>query len=167
MKVVDELDPQQYKVTDIELIHFLKYFDHTYMDKTKPKGPDYLIMDNFLENFELNVADLLYARREAEEISTEFCTNDIGTEQRCDLLFWIKGVSDEYSLTSFKKIYKSVAALKPLANEFSQSAWGDKSLYVDEEEIVVARYNGASNKEQHYLRHKDSYMRDENNKIHG
>ena len=66
MKVIDALDPQQHKVTDIELIHFLKYFDHTYMDKTKPKGPDYLIMDNFLENFELNVADLLYARREAE-----------------------------------------------------------------------------------------------------
>ena len=60
-----------------------------------------------------------------------------------------------------------MAALKPLVNEFSQSAWGDHSLHVDEEEIVVARYNGASNKEQHYLRHKDSYIRDENNKIHG
>ena len=75
MKVIDELDPQQNKVTDIELIHFMKYFDHTYMNKNWPKGPDYLVMDNFLENFELKVADLLYARREAEDISTKVCTN--------------------------------------------------------------------------------------------
>ena len=53
----------------------MKYFDHTYMNKNWPKGPDYLVMDNFLENFELKVADLLYARREAEEISTKVCTN--------------------------------------------------------------------------------------------
>ena len=50
------------------------------MDKNKPKGPDYLVMDNFFMNFDLNIADLLYARREAEDISTKVCTNDIGTE---------------------------------------------------------------------------------------
>ena len=52
-------------------------------------------------------------------------------------------------------------------NEYSLSNWGDKSLRIDTEEIVVARYNGASNKDQHYLRHKDSYMHDKNNEIHG
>ena len=36
-------------------------------------------------------------------------------------------------------------------------------MRVDDEELVVARYNGASNKNQYYLRHKDSYMRDPNN----
>ena len=47
-------------------MNFLKYFDHTFMDKSKPKGLDYLIMDDFFEIFDLNETDLLYARREAE-----------------------------------------------------------------------------------------------------
>ena len=130
-------------------------------------------MDDFYEIFALNEDDLLYARSEAEEIWTSICKDEIKIEQRCDLLFWIKGFSDQKSaeypnpLTSFYNIYEPIANLKLLANEISQSEWGDKSLIVDDEDIVVAHYNGASNKEQHYLRHKDSYIRDENNRIHG
>ena len=52
-------------------------------------------------------------------------------------------------------------------NEFSQLEFGDKTLRVDEEEIVVTRLNGASFKNQKYLQHKDSYMHDKNNEIHG
>ena len=52
-------------------------------------------------------------------------------------------------------------------NEFSQLEFGDKTLRVDEEEVVVTRLNGASFKNQKYLRHKDSYMHDKNNEIHG
>ena len=59
MKIVDELDPQKNKVTDTELMNFLKYFDHTYMDRSKPKGLDYLIMDDFFEIFNLNEDNLL------------------------------------------------------------------------------------------------------------
>ena len=32
---------------------------------------------------------------------------------------------------------------------------------------MLTRYNGASNKEQNYQRHKDSYKRSKNNEIHG
>ena len=32
---------------------------------------------------------------------------------------------------------------------------------------MVSQYNGSSNKEQKYHRHKDSYYRDKNNEIQG
>ena len=49
----------------------------------------------------------------------------------------------------------------------SQAEAGDKSLRVDEEEFLISRHNGASMKEQKYMRHKDSYIHDTNNQIHG
>ena len=52
-------------------------------------------------------------------------------------------------------------------NIISQTGSGDRSLQVDKEETQISRYNGASMKPQNYHRHKDNYIRDENNKIHG
>ena len=52
-------------------------------------------------------------------------------------------------------------------NEFSQAESGDKTLRVDKEDLVLTRFNGASDREQAYLRHKDSYVHDKNNEIHG
>ena len=52
-------------------------------------------------------------------------------------------------------------------NEFSQAESGDKTLRVDKEEVVLTRFNGAPDREQAYLRHKDSYVHDKNNEIHG
>ena len=40
-------------------------------------------------------------------------------------------------------------------------------MRVDEEEIVVTRFDGASKREQKYHRHKDSYIHDKNNEVHG
>ena len=60
-----------------------------------------------------------------------------------------------------------MAALRLRLNKFSQVEYGDKTLRVDEEEIVLSRHNGASNREQTYERHKDSYIHDKNNEIHG
>ena len=54
LKVINEIDPELWKVSDVNLRKFLSYFDHTYTDRNKPKGPDYLIMDNFFTNFDLN-----------------------------------------------------------------------------------------------------------------
>ena len=44
---------------------------------------------------------------------------------------------------------------------------GDKTLRVDYEEIVLSRFNGASEREKEYERHRDSYVHDKNNEIHG
>ena len=51
LEIIDEIDPEKRWFGDRELAKFLNQFDHTYMDRTKPKGPDYLIVDNFYENF--------------------------------------------------------------------------------------------------------------------
>ena len=51
LEVIDEIDPEKRWVGDKELTKFFNKFDHTYMDRSKPKGPDYLIVDNLYENF--------------------------------------------------------------------------------------------------------------------
>ena len=52
---------------------FLSDFDHTYMDRTRPKGPDYLIIDDFKEYFEEGMDVLLQAANEAEHLSEISC----------------------------------------------------------------------------------------------
>ena len=52
---------------------------------------------------------------------------------------------------------------RPVLNIISQNNNGDKSLRIDEEEIVISRFNGESSRDQKYRRHKDSYFRDKNN----
>ena len=58
-------------------------------------------------------------------------------------------------------------SFRPVFNKFSQVDSGDKTLRVDEEEVVLTRFNGASSKDKKYERHKDSYFHDQNNEIHG
>ena len=65
LKTVNELDPQNNYIDNDNIAKFLGEFDHTYMDRSKPKGPDYLIIDNFEDTFEnLEKADLINARSE-------------------------------------------------------------------------------------------------------
>ena len=47
------------------LTKFMSDFDHTFMDKSRPKGPDYLIIDNFAEFFKDANLNLIKARKEA------------------------------------------------------------------------------------------------------
>ena len=51
---------------------FLGDFDPTYMDRSRPKGPDFLIMDNFFDYFEnfIEKTDMMSARSEAEELTS-------------------------------------------------------------------------------------------------
>ena len=43
------------------------------MDRSRPKGPDYLIIDNLADYFKLDVADLMNARKEAVELTDLSC----------------------------------------------------------------------------------------------
>ena len=85
---IDELNPIKNQLDSDNLSKFLSEFDHTYFDRTKPKGPDYLIIDSFLETFEsLEKADLINARSEAEEISNLVCDlREDYNSVRCDNL---------------------------------------------------------------------------------
>ena len=70
-------------------------------------------------------------------------------------------------MPSFHIISKNMAAFRATLNELSQGKSGDKTLRVDKEEIVLNRFNGESQRDQKYRRHKASYKRDENNQLHG
>ena len=52
LQTIDKLDPEQNRLDVDNLTQFLSKFDHTYMDRTKPKGLDYLVIDNFSETFD-------------------------------------------------------------------------------------------------------------------
>ena len=68
-------------------------FDHTYMDRARPKGLDYLIIDNFAQAFGLDETDLINARGEAEDIKKVICNNPTAEEYaRCDYLVWLKNL---------------------------------------------------------------------------
>ena len=61
LKFVNALDPARNKIGKENLKKFLSKFDYTYMNRSRPKGPDYLIIDNFAELFGLVKADLIDA----------------------------------------------------------------------------------------------------------
>ena len=74
LHTIDQLDPVKNKLFKDKLTQFLSEFDHTYMDRTKPKGPDYIVIDNLFEIFEdLNKDVLLAARKDAEQTTNELC----------------------------------------------------------------------------------------------
>ena len=51
LKTIDELDPAENRIDEDILAKFLSDFDHTFSDRSRPKGPDYLIIDNLVEIF--------------------------------------------------------------------------------------------------------------------
>ena len=63
-------------------------------------------------------------------------------------------------MPAFSKIAKAMETFRLKLNQAE-----NKTLRVDEEEIVLSRFDGSS--KQKYRRHKDSYIHDENNQIHG
>ena len=73
LKFVNALDPARNKIGKENLKKFLSKFDYTYMDRSRPKGPDYLIIDNLADYFKLDVADLMNARKEAVELTDLSC----------------------------------------------------------------------------------------------
>ena len=77
LKIVDELDPSQ-NTLDVEgLTKFLSEFDHTFMDRSKPKRPDYFVIDNFARYFKLDDDNLLGVKQEVKKISDVACADKI------------------------------------------------------------------------------------------
>ena len=92
MKTFDELDPGLNSIDKDSLTKFLGEYDHTFMDRSKPKGPDYLIIDNLVEIFDtFEKANLVNARRTAEALSKIICDLD-HSEERCDYLIWLNNL---------------------------------------------------------------------------
>ena len=101
-----------------EVSKFLSDYDRTYMDRTKPKGPDFLIIDNFAETFGIEKADLLGARSEAEDIKEAACNNLVAKAYaRCDYLVKLENwESQRHFLPSFNKIAQAMTSFRPMLN---------------------------------------------------
>ena len=50
-------------------------FDHTFMDRSKPKRPDYFVIDNFARYFKLDDDNLLGVKQEVKKISDVACAD--------------------------------------------------------------------------------------------
>ena len=114
------------------------------MDRSKPKGPDYLIIDNLaeiLDSFEK--ANLVNARGAAEGLADDICSSY--QSERCDYLIWLKNLdANDDKMPALSQIYESMKEFRLQLNAISQVGSGDRTLRVDEEEVVLSRYNGAS-----------------------
>ena len=70
LTTINELDPENNYIDNDNIAKFLGDFDHTFMDRSRPKGPDYLIIDNFLDTFNnLEKADLINARSDVQGLT--------------------------------------------------------------------------------------------------
>ena len=63
---MNELDPVKNQINNDNLAKFLSDHDYNYLERQRQKGPEYLIIDNFAEYFQLEKSDLVLARMEAE-----------------------------------------------------------------------------------------------------
>ena len=75
LKTVNELDPQNNRIDSENLAKFLSDFDHTFMDRSKPKRPDYFVIDNFARYFKLDDDNLLGVKQEVKKISDVACAD--------------------------------------------------------------------------------------------
>ena len=92
LTTIDELDPENNYIDTDNFAKFLSDdFDHTFMDRSRSKGPDYFVIDNFAQTFnDLEKADLINARSEALTHTSYGCDEEEDLElARCDNLTWI------------------------------------------------------------------------------
>ena len=106
METIDELDPDSNSIDIDSLTKFLGEYDHTFMDRSKPKGPDYLIIDNLVENFDtIEKANLVNARGAAEALSENICSQV--QSERCDYLIWLKDLDTNVEkMPALSQIYE-------------------------------------------------------------
>ena len=121
LKTVDALKPAKNKFTKEKLKKFLSEFDHTHMDRSKPRGLAYLIIDDVAKFFKLHNDDLKNARREAEEHVNFVCSEAEPQEYaRCDNLSWLKNlVTHDTEMPAFSDIAKAMAKFRPKLNAIS------------------------------------------------
>ena len=62
--IINRLLPSVNHLDKVNLQKFLSEYDHTFTDRSKPKGPNYFVIDNFARYFKLDNADLQGAKKE-------------------------------------------------------------------------------------------------------
>ena len=98
------------------------------------KSANYLIIDNFLDNFNISREDVSGARENGEHLAHETLRPDLETRQ--DMMTWLLGMEQEGDdSSSIRKIARTLSDFKERLNGVSQAGEGDRSLRVDKEYI--------------------------------
>ena len=71
-RIINDLMPSKNKLDQKNLAKFLEFFDTTFIDP-REKGPDYLVIDNFAEYFNIDESEMLGAKSEAEHLTQAGC----------------------------------------------------------------------------------------------
>ena len=78
-KLINELDTEKRGLTDEKLTNLLEYYEDSTTDLRLP-SPDYLVIDDFIQHFELDQNSLVDAKAEIEFLfKSIFEGSDIGT----------------------------------------------------------------------------------------
>ena len=107
--LIDELIPSENYLDKVNLKKFLSEYDYTFTDRSKPKGPNYFIIDNFARYFKLDNADLLGAKTEVKKFSEIACDDpEVEISDRCDTLLWLEKIDTQNGkgMTALNKITK-------------------------------------------------------------
>ena len=88
---VTTLDPSKHNITKEKLAKFVEDYDDSILNFTE-KGPDYLIMDNFLEHFGLDTEALSGSVEIGGLLAKETLRPELSNRQ--DLMLWFKGLTD-------------------------------------------------------------------------
>ena len=98
------------------------------------ESANYVIIDNFLEHFELSREDILEARNEGEYLAYHALRPEL-VDTRQDMITWLLGMTEEgEDMPYLRKIATSVSKFKSELNDVSQlGEGGDRSLRVDSE----------------------------------
>ena len=78
-RIINELDPEKRSLTDEKLANLLEYYEDTSVD-LRIKSPDYVVIDDFMEQFGLDERALVDAKGEIEFLFRSiFEGSEVGT----------------------------------------------------------------------------------------
>ena len=90
--LINKLDPEVRSLNDEKLSNLLEYYEDTLTD-LRIKSPDYLVIDDFMQHFELDESSLLEAKAEIEFLFRSiFEGSEVGTRQ--DMMMWLNNLTE-------------------------------------------------------------------------
>ena len=90
-ELINFIDPESHSINRETLANFLDFHEDSNLNMHE-KGPDYLVIDNFLEYFGLDKEGLLGARNEGQTLSDAVLARSQYARQ--DMITWLKGMDD-------------------------------------------------------------------------
>ena len=104
------MDHESRSLDKEKLAKFLEHKEESFFNLNKDEGPDYIVIDDFLEQFKLTKEDLSYAHLESEWLANEVMRPHLNSRQ--DFMMWLKGMENEDFLVNLSRIGKSMTEFR-------------------------------------------------------